>query len=82
MFPHSDKLTDPQKEEIIRWYVEMLKDAFQDQWESHLKACTVDGTPIGFCGWTTIERNHEHQVDATDGQVNEQPKKEKRKKAS
>jgi hypothetical protein len=55
----------------------MLEDAFQDRWESLLKACTVDGTPVGFCGWTIIERNREHQVKA-----NERRKEEKRKKAT
>ena len=60
----------------------MLEDAFEERWESHLKACTVDGTPVGFCGWTTIERNREHQVDAIDCPANEQRKKEKRKKTS
>jgi hypothetical protein len=28
MFPRSDTITDTQREEIIRWYVEMLEDAF------------------------------------------------------
>ena len=77
MFPQSDTITETHREEIIRWYVEMLDDAFQDRWESFLKACSVDGTPVGFCGWTIIERNHEHQVEA-----NERPKEEKRKKAT
>ncbi len=82
MFPRSNTITAPQKEEIIRWYIEMLEDAFQERWESHLKACTVDGTPIGFCGWTIIQRKCEHQVNANAAQGNEQPKEEKRKKAS
>jgi hypothetical protein len=82
MFPQSDKLTDTQKEEMIRWYVEMIKDAVEERRESHLKACTVDGTPVGFCGWTIIERNRDHHVDAIDCPANEQPKKEKRKKVS
>jgi hypothetical protein len=79
MFPLSNKITATQEEEIIRWYIEMLEDAFQERWESHLKACTVDGTPIGFCGWTIIERDRENQVDASDGQANEQPREAKRK---
>lgn len=82
MFPRSDTITATQREEIIRWYVEMLEDAFQDRWESFLKACTVDGTPAGFCGWAIIERTHEHQDDANDAQANEQPKEEKLKKAT
>ena len=82
MFPRSDTITDTQKEETICWYVEMLEDAFQDRWESFLKACTVDGTPVGFCGWAIIERAHEHQDDANDAQANEQPKEEKLKKAT
>jgi hypothetical protein len=31
MFPRSDKLTATQKEEMIRWYVEMLEDAFEER---------------------------------------------------
>jgi hypothetical protein len=82
MFPRSDTITETQREEILRWYVEMLEDAFRDRWESLLKACTVDGTPVGFCGWTVIERNHEHQVEANDDQANQRRKEEKRKKAT
>ncbi|KAG8426353.1 hypothetical protein J3459_008265 [Metarhizium acridum] len=79
MFPRSDAITGTQKEEIVRWYVEMLEDALQDRWESLWKVCSADGTPIGFCGWTVIER--EHQVEAKDYQTNERLKEEKRKKA-
>lgn len=75
MFPRST-IRETQREEIIRWYVEMLEDAFQNRWESLLKACSADSTPVGFCGWTIIERNREHQVEA---EANE--KEEKRKKA-
>ncbi|KAI5865851.1 acyl-CoA N-acyltransferase [Durotheca rogersii] len=79
MFPLSDTITETQRDEIIRWYADMLEDAFQDRWESFLKARSIDGTPVGFCGWTVIERNRE-QVEANNGQANEPPKKEKRKK--
>ncbi|KAM6514117.1 hypothetical protein FALCPG4_015279 [Fusarium falciforme] len=79
MFPRSDAITGTQKEEIIRWYAEMLEDALQDRWESLWRVCSVDGTPVGFCGWTIIVR--EHQVGAKDSQTNERPKEEKRKKA-
>jgi hemolysin-activating ACP:hemolysin acyltransferase len=82
MFPQSNTITDAQREEIIRWYVGMLEDAFQDQWESFSKAYNVDGTPVGFCGWTVIERNHEHQVEANDDQAIERPKEENGKKAT
>lgn len=82
MFPRSETITETQREEIIRWYVEMLEDAFQDRWESLLKACTVDSTPVRSCGWTIIERNREHQVEANDGQANERQKEEKRKEAT
>jgi hypothetical protein len=82
MFPQSDTLTENQREEITRWYVQMLEYAFQDRWERFLKACTADGTPIGFCGWTVIERKCEHQTYVDDGPTNKQAKKEKRKKAT
>ena len=35
------------------------------------KACSVDGSPVGFCGWT-VERNNEHRVEGNDGQANDQ----------
>ncbi|KAK3897892.1 acyl-CoA N-acyltransferase [Staphylotrichum tortipilum] len=74
MFPRSDTITEAGREEVVRWYCEMLEDAFQDRWESFLKGCSVDGTPVGFCGWTIMERN-QPQVKANDGQTNMQPKK-------
>lgn len=56
MFPQSDEITEDQKEEIIHWYINMLEDAFQDGKESFLKS-SIDGVPVGFCGWTIIEQN-------------------------
>lgn len=80
MFPRSDTITKAQKDEVIRWYADMLEDAFQDRWESFLKACSADGTPIGFCGWTIFERTRECQVEANNGQASERAKQERRKK--
>ncbi|KAI8956008.1 hypothetical protein F4801DRAFT_586635 [Xylaria longipes] len=57
-------------------YIEMLEDAFQAREERFLKACSVDGTPVGFCGWTVIEQNHNRQ------QADEPRKREKARKAS
>jgi hypothetical protein len=74
MFPRSDTITENGREEIIRWYADMLEDAFRDRWESFLKGCFDDGTPVGFCGWTIMERN-QPQVGANDGQTNRGPKK-------
>jgi hypothetical protein len=74
MFPRSDTITETGREEIIRWYAEMLESAFQDRWESFLKGCSDDGTPVGFCGWTIMERNQSH-VAANGGQTNSGPKK-------
>lgn len=73
MFPRSDAITEAQRDEAIRWYADMLEDAFQDRWESFLKACSPDSTPIGFYGWTIIERNRQHQVEAN----NEQERRKK-----
>lgn len=80
MFPLSDAITEAQMDEAIRWYADMLHDAFQDRWESFLKACSADGTPVGFCGWTIIERNRQHQVGANNGQSSGRSKQERRKK--
>jgi hypothetical protein len=55
----------------------MFEEAFEERRESHLKACTDDGTPVGFCGWIIIERNRGHH-----GQATEQPRVKKRKKES
>ncbi len=69
MFPRLDTITETGREEIVRWYAEMLEDAFQDRWESFLKGCSDDGTPVGFCGWTIMERN-KPQVEAKIGRTN------------
>jgi hypothetical protein len=61
MFPQFNTVTEAQKEQITRWYIEMLEDAFQAQEERFLKVCSVDGTPVGFCGWIVIEQNHNQQ---------------------
>lgn len=76
MFPQFNTVTEAQKEQITRWYIEMLKDAFQAREENFLKACSVNGTPVGFCGWTIIEQNYDQQ------QAGEPRKREKARKAS
>ncbi|KAI0556276.1 hypothetical protein F4679DRAFT_521801 [Xylaria curta] len=73
MFPQFNTVTEAQKEQITRWYIEMLEDAFQAREERFLKACSVDGTPVGFCGWTAIE-NHDRRQEPR--------KREKTRKAS
>ena len=75
MFPRFETITEAQTNEIIRWYVEMLEDALQDGLETLWKVCSVDGTPVGFCGWIVIERKVE-----TDSQMNKLPKEKKPKK--
>jgi len=57
----------------------MLEDAFQDGQESFLKGCAVDGAPVGFCGWTVIERNREAPVGANDGQADGPPNRKQKK---
>ncbi|KAI1323623.1 acyl-CoA N-acyltransferase [Xylariaceae sp. FL0255] len=80
MFPHSNTITEAQKEEITRWYVEMLEDAFQNPDDRFLKVCSVDdGDPVGFCGWTVIEHKNSDRQQT----MGEPRKGEKtRKKAS
>ncbi|KAI1380155.1 acyl-CoA N-acyltransferase [Hypoxylon crocopeplum] len=73
MFPQFNTVTEAQKEQITRWYIEMLEDAFQAREERFLKACSVDGTPVGFCGWTFIDNRQ---------QAGEPRKREKARKAS
>ncbi|KAI1420252.1 acyl-CoA N-acyltransferase [Xylaria sp. FL1777] len=43
-------------------YTELLEYAFEIPQESFVKACTADGTAVGFCGWTVIERNYGRQL--------------------
>jgi hypothetical protein len=74
MFPQLNIATEAQKEQIIRWYIEMLEDAFQAQEKKFLKVCSTDGTPVGFCGW--IEQNYNQQ------QANEPKQREKARKRS
>ncbi|KAI1499858.1 acyl-CoA N-acyltransferase [Biscogniauxia marginata] len=81
MFPLSDTITEAQRGEIVRWYADMLEDAFQDRREIFLKASSIDGTLVGFCGWTIIERNCKH-VEGSNSQANGQLNKEKRNKES
>ncbi|KAK5993386.1 hypothetical protein PT974_06816 [Cladobotryum mycophilum] len=80
MFPQSDTITEAQKEEITRWYTEMLEEALDDRWESFLKACPGDGTPAGFCGWTIVQQNPAAQVASTNSQAQGPPKQERRKR--
>ncbi|OTA93919.1 hypothetical protein M434DRAFT_11148 [Hypoxylon sp. CO27-5] len=81
MFPLSETMTEAQKSEVTRWYAEMLENAFQDRWEIFLKASSTDGTPVGFCGWTIIERDPK-PVEVDKGQTDKQPEKEKKKRAN
>ncbi|KAI0137844.1 acyl-CoA N-acyltransferase [Hypoxylon sp. NC0597] len=81
MFPLSDTMTEAQRSEVVRWYADMLEDAFQERWEKFLKASSPDGTPIGFCGWTVIERNPK-QVEVGKSLTEKQPGKENQKKAT
>jgi ribosomal protein S18 acetylase RimI-like enzyme len=67
-------MTDSGREQIVRWYTEILEDAFQNGWECFLKGFSVDGTPVGFCGWTIKERK-QPKLAVTDGQTNRGPKK-------
>lgn len=77
MFPHSGTITEVQMDEITRWNVDMLQDAFQERWERFLKVLSTDGTPVGFCGWTVISRKSEEVINH---EIDKEPKKEKPKK--
>src|SRR6266566_3971126 len=79
MFPRSDTMPEAQKEEITQWYINMLEDAFQDGQERFLKGYSVDGAPVGFCGWTVIERNRKAPVGANNGQADGPPKRKQKK---
>lgn len=79
MFPSRPETTEAARtDQAIHWYANMLEDAFQDQWESFLKACVDDGTPVGFCGWTVIDRNRE--TEERNGKEDGKKRQEKPKK--
>jgi hypothetical protein len=82
MFPRPDEMTEAQRNEVILWYADMIEDAVQDGRESLLKACSADGTLVGFCGWTTIERTRNCQVEADNCQPSQWAKQERRTKES
>jgi hypothetical protein len=69
MFPQFNIVVEAQKED------EMLEDAFQAREETFLKACSVEGILVGFCGWTVIEQNHDQQ------RANEPRKRKRAQKA-
>lgn len=52
MFPSTKEITGAQRDEIIRWYSEGLRDALRRQTDRFIQVCTPEGTPLGFCGWT------------------------------
>lgn len=75
MFPGSDTITEAQKAEITRWYIGMLEDDLRHGQESFLKGCSLGSGPVGFCGWTVIERKREAPVvGVNDGQEDGPPK--------
>ncbi|KAI1133669.1 hypothetical protein F5Y10DRAFT_228312 [Nemania abortiva] len=51
MFPASAEFTETQRDEVIRWRSEDLRDAIRHQTTSFLQICAPDGSPLGFCGW-------------------------------
>ena len=54
-FP-DDRIGEETLEEIIKWYAEMYADAFQNESEKYLKACSSESTmPVGVCGWIIME---------------------------
>ncbi|KAI1172948.1 acyl-CoA N-acyltransferase [Nemania sp. FL0916] len=57
MFPQLNTVTEVQKEQITRWYIEMLEDAVQAREERFLKVCSMNGTPVGFCGERARKRS-------------------------
>ncbi|KAG8412959.1 hypothetical protein J3458_013382 [Metarhizium acridum] len=61
IFP-SRATTEAQKNEIIQWYAEGLEDALRRKGNKLLQICALDGTPLGFCGWTVEHRGQSRQV--------------------
>ncbi|PTB72552.1 acyl-CoA N-acyltransferase [Trichoderma longibrachiatum ATCC 18648] len=59
MFPQAATMTEAQKNEVIAWYSDMQRDAFEEGSESFLKVSSADGSPVGFCGWTVIGQKGE-----------------------
>ncbi|KAJ3561217.1 hypothetical protein NPX13_g9035 [Xylaria arbuscula] len=83
MFPQFDTVTEAQKGEITRWYIDMLENAFEEPREERfLKAHSVDdGTPVGFCGWTIMNNTSNPQQQEEDEPNNNNNNNKKEKKA-
>lgn len=54
MFP--SETTEDEQNEIAQWYTEGLIDALHRENDTILQICNVEGTPLGFCGWTIEDR--------------------------
>lgn len=57
-FPCSENMDETERDEVVRWYADMLRDALRNRTETFLQA-SVDGIPVGLCAWTIIERSRE-----------------------
>jgi hypothetical protein len=55
MFPGN--LQDDQRNDIIKWYYIGMQRAFNSR-TTFYKACTDDGTAVGFAGWVLEEPTH------------------------
>lgn len=60
-FPSHATTTEAQQNEIIQWYTEGLKNALKCKAYKLFQICALDGTPLGFCGWTMEQRRQQQQ---------------------
>jgi hypothetical protein len=51
MFPPWDDMSDVQRDVMLQWFVEGLRNAIERQADNFLQIRASDGTPLGFCGW-------------------------------
>ncbi|ROT42227.1 hypothetical protein SODALDRAFT_267438 [Sodiomyces alkalinus F11] len=69
MFPSAENMHETERDEVVRWYADMLRDAPKNRAETFLQAF-IDGIPVGLCAWTTIERRREME---SAGQLSKDP---------
>ncbi|KAK2603270.1 hypothetical protein N8I77_009741 [Diaporthe amygdali] len=91
MFPTYNTMSPEERDEIVQWYIDGLKEALADPGdEFYLKACQLrggDGTgtgdgdghllPVGFCGWEVIDRERSRAAQTADKKAEDSAQSDK-----
>ncbi|KAL2698998.1 hypothetical protein AAEP93_010386 [Penicillium crustosum] len=66
MFPRSCPETE---EEEIRWMANGFRHALEKDSSNYRKVCTDDGTPVGFAGWSLLNRSAARDENSQGGET-------------